>query len=102
MTENKCRKESVFDSIAMGEFARGILSEDIVLFAVRVQNYFPARYNSRIAAQTASVLEMLLTLVERVQPHGIFLKKKVTYLSLKSVRELFMPLSIEQTEIVSF
>ena len=35
---NKCRNESVFVAIAMGEFARGILSKDIVLFAVKVSH----------------------------------------------------------------
>lgn len=34
---NKCRNESVFVAIAMGEFARGILSKDIVLFAIAVK-----------------------------------------------------------------
>lgn len=35
----KCRKKSVCVSIAMGEFARRILSKDIVLFAVKVSHF---------------------------------------------------------------
>ena len=35
---NKCRNESVFVAIAMGELARGILSKDIVLLALKVSH----------------------------------------------------------------
>ena len=95
---NKCRNESVFVAIAMGEFARGILSKDIVLLVVKVshlsgelkifgvlvelteltlvQNKFPPKYNSGIAAKTVSILEILLTLVKRVQPYEILKKGK--------------------------
>ena len=40
-----------------------------------VQNYFLVRYNFGIAGKEVSVLEILLTLIKRVQPHGVFLKK---------------------------
>ena len=95
---NKCRNESVFVAIAMGEVARGILSKDIVLLVVKishlsgelkifgvlvelteltlVQNKFPPKYNSGIAAKTVSILEILLTLVKRVQPYEILKKGK--------------------------
>ena len=88
----------VFVAIAMGEFARGILSKDIVLLVVKlshlsgelkifgvlvelteltlVQNNFPPTYNSGIAAKTVSILEILLTLVKRVQPYEILKKGK--------------------------
>ena len=46
-----------------------------------MQNYFLARYYSRgNAATKASILEILLTLVNRIQPlRGIFEKNDVTY-----------------------
>ena len=41
-----------------------------------MQNNFPPKYNSGIAAKTLSILEILLTLVRGVQPYEILKKKK--------------------------
>ena len=41
-----------------------------------MQNNFPPKYNSGIAAKTLSILEILLTLVKGVQPYEILKKKK--------------------------
>ena len=108
----------------MGEFARGILSKDIVLLVVKVshlsgelkifgvlvelteltlvQNKFPPKYNSGIAAKTVSILEILLTLVKRVQPYEILKKgKREKYIFKLRVKELSNCWSIEQTEVES-
>ena len=41
-----------------------------------MQNNFPPKYNSGIAAKTLSILEILLTLVRGVEPYEILKKKK--------------------------
>ena len=72
-----------------------------------MQNNFPPKYNSGIAAKTLSILEILLTLVRGVQPYEILKKKKKAkgkrekYIFKLRVKELSNCWSIEQTEVES-
>ena len=71
-----------------------------------MQNNFPPKYNSGIAAKTLSILEILLTLVRGVQPYEILKKKKKKgkrekYIFKFRVKELSNCWSIEQTEVES-
>ena len=73
-----------------------------------MQNNFPPKYNSGIAAKTLSILEILLTLVRGVQPYEILKEKKKKgkgkrekYIFKFRVKELSDCWSIEQTEVES-
>ena len=73
-----------------------------------MQNNFPPKYNSGIAAKTLSILEILLTLVRGVQPYEILKKKKKKgkgkrekYIFKLIVKELSNCWSTEPTEVES-